>query len=479
MSSNKMSSNYRKYSSSNAQNSLPNIKSPSTRGIWSEEENELLLNWVSLNGECQWNKCSQIIKGRNAKQCREHWYEFLNPNLTKGNWTLEEDLLIMIFYQKYNGRWKNIIPIFEKRSENSIKNRFYSELRKISSKYENNLYKEPKKKLKLNIILKYLEQGIENAKKKYLEKSNISEDKLNEYIDKIDESVKNLKKKDKYIDLNSIKEKKGIDIIILDEDKEEKKSKKKNQNIKVNNSKRKKLKKIKNNEDNISVEIEKSLEILIDNESDDKDIKNEYTKLKREKPFNQEILIKSENKNSNSNNIIGLNQLNINNETANNANDNNDNQKFIHNKKYDTFKAKPYDIKRDFKRKDTFDELDEKEEKDEKNYSNVNNNKLVNIYQIGGSFGIQKNIYKGEDIMPFPSFDNSGNVKNYYYMAINASNSNNSNNSNQHAFKLMKTEEKGQKNSNFSNDYNNFILKNLNPNIEPKSITSVKLISFK
>ena len=470
----------RKYSSSSTKNSSQNAKPPSTKGIWSEEENKLLLNWVSLNGECQWNKCSQIIKGRNAKQCREHWYEFLNPNLTKGNWTLEEDLLIMVFYQKYNGRWKNIIPIFEKRSENSIKNRFYSELRKISSKYENNLTKEPKKKLKLNIILKYLEQGIENAKKKYLVKSNISEDKLNEYIDKIDESVKNLKKKDKYIDLNSIKAKEGIDMISLDENKEEKKSKKKNKNEKVNNSKRKKFKKIKSNERILSVEIEKSLEILINNESDDKDIKNEYINLKREKPINQEVLIKSENKNSNSN--IGLNQLNINNETVNNANENNDNQKFIHNKKYDTFKAKPYDIKRDFKRKDTFDELDEKDEKDEKeekNYSNVNNNKLANIYQIGGSFGIQKNIYNGEDIMPFPSFDNSGNVKNYYYMTTNAINSNNSNNSNQHAFKLMKTEEKGPKNSNFSYDYNNFILKNLNPNLETKSITSVKLVSFK
>ena len=477
MSSDKNISDIRKYSSSSTKNSLPNIKPPTTKGIWSEEENKLLLNWVSLNGECQWNKCSEIIKGRNAKQCREHWYEFLNPNLIKGNWTLEEDLLIMVFYQKYNGRWKNIIPIFEKRSENSIKNRFYSELRKISLKYENNIYKEPKKKLKLNVILKYLEQGIENAKKKYLKKSNISEDKLNEYINKIDESLKNLKKKDKYIDLNSIKVKEGIDMICLDEDKEENKSKKENEKVKANNSRRKKFKKIKSNEHTLSVEIEKTLEILIDNKDDDKDFKNEYTKLKREKPFNQEILIKSENKNSYSN--LGLNLLNINNlnnEISNNVNENNDNQQFIHNNKYDTFKAKPYDIKRDFKRKDTFDELDEKEEK---NYSNVNNNKLTNIYQIGGSFGIQKNIYNGEDIMPFPSFDNSGNLKNYYYMTTNVSNSNNSNNSNQHAFKLMKTEEKGPKNSNFSYDYNNFILKNLNPYLETKSITSVKLVSFK
>ena len=202
-------------------NSNSKIVKPSlNRGQWSEEENKLLRNWVSTNGPCKWNKCSLFINGRNAKQCREHWYDFLDPNLTKGNWTLEEDLLIMIFYKKYNGSWKNIIPIFENRSENSIKNRFYSELRKIASQYEINSNRDSKQKLKLNIILKYLDEGIKEAKNNFLKKSNMNEKKLNEYINKIDELIKHLQKGNKHIDLNSIKEKEGINIINLIEDNE-------------------------------------------------------------------------------------------------------------------------------------------------------------------------------------------------------------------------------------------------------------------
>ena len=58
----------------------------------------------------------------------------LNPELVKGEWTSEEDFLIMYFYEQCNGSWKKIIPLFNGRTENSIKNRFFSQLRKIATK---------------------------------------------------------------------------------------------------------------------------------------------------------------------------------------------------------------------------------------------------------------------------------------------------------------------------------------------------------
>ena len=69
----------------------------------------------------------------------------LNSEVEKGNWSSEEDFLIMR-YKKFQS-WKKMIPIFKSRTENSIKNRLYSELRKIASKYILTTKKDRGKKL--------------------------------------------------------------------------------------------------------------------------------------------------------------------------------------------------------------------------------------------------------------------------------------------------------------------------------------------
>ena len=56
--------------------------------------------------------CGNFVKGRSGKQCREHWNNCLNPDLIKGDWTEEEDFLIMFFYEKCKGSWKKIVPLF-------------------------------------------------------------------------------------------------------------------------------------------------------------------------------------------------------------------------------------------------------------------------------------------------------------------------------------------------------------------------------
>ena len=45
-----------------------------------------------------WNDISNQIGGRTAKQCRERWQNHLDPLLKFGNWSAEEDtLLIRVF----------------------------------------------------------------------------------------------------------------------------------------------------------------------------------------------------------------------------------------------------------------------------------------------------------------------------------------------------------------------------------------------
>ena len=173
-----------------------------TKGPWTVEEDKLLMDWIRQNGAKNWTKCAHFIPGRSGKQCREHWNNSLNTEIVKGNWSSEEDFLIMKFYQKLNGSWKKMIPIFKSRTENSIKNRFYSQLRKIASKYIKTGKKEYSTKFGLDTLLKYFDMGLEEAQKKYLKEHPMSGNELEEYINKIENMVKNKPKGKKFIDLD-------------------------------------------------------------------------------------------------------------------------------------------------------------------------------------------------------------------------------------------------------------------------------------
>ena len=128
----------------------------------------LLKKWVKENGPKYWWACARTIPGRNARQCNQHWNTRLKPNLVVGNWTTKEIFLILVFYKKYNGSWKKMTPIFKSRTENSIKNIFYSQIRKISRLYKNKDYNnENKENDNLDNLLKYYELALEQYKKNF------------------------------------------------------------------------------------------------------------------------------------------------------------------------------------------------------------------------------------------------------------------------------------------------------------------------
>ena len=64
------------------------------KGPWSAEEDEKLIAWVKAEGPNKWAQAAALIPGRSGKQCRERWFNNLNPNVKKGNWSKEEDELI-------------------------------------------------------------------------------------------------------------------------------------------------------------------------------------------------------------------------------------------------------------------------------------------------------------------------------------------------------------------------------------------------
>lgn len=178
------------------------------KGQWSSQEDKLLEQWVKTNGPKNWEACGRFIQGRKGKQCREHWNNCLNPELKKGNWGPEEDFLIMFFYEKCKGSWKKIIPLFDGRIENSIKNRFYSQLRKYATK--NMEAKDRKRmiaKIKLNELKKYLNEALTETRNVLLKKTQMTQEQFELFLQKNEQKIKeNISSNDSDLESNESNE---------------------------------------------------------------------------------------------------------------------------------------------------------------------------------------------------------------------------------------------------------------------------------
>ena len=178
-------------------------------GTWSAAEDKILDEWVKNHGPQKWAKCAELIKERTGKQCRDHFLNKLKSNLKKGHWTSEEDLLIIRFYAKYKS-WNKIIPIFEGRAENSIKNRFFLSLRKIALRKRKSGDNGEDHNNKLDRLVQYIDEASKKAEERYFnENKNMTKEDLETYINKIEQELNNkepkIKNMIKYINLKRLR----------------------------------------------------------------------------------------------------------------------------------------------------------------------------------------------------------------------------------------------------------------------------------
>lgn len=73
-------------------------------------------NWVEI--------AKQLDTGRNARQCRDRWINYLSPLVQKNPWTDEEDKLLLQKYQEIGPKWTKIASFFDSRTDINLKNRF-------------------------------------------------------------------------------------------------------------------------------------------------------------------------------------------------------------------------------------------------------------------------------------------------------------------------------------------------------------------
>ena len=94
------------------------------KGMWSHEEDELLLKLMSTSQPKNWAGVAAMVPGRTAKQCRERWSLSLDPSINRGPWTQEEDELLVKLHDTLGNCWAQIKGHLSSRTENAVKTRY-------------------------------------------------------------------------------------------------------------------------------------------------------------------------------------------------------------------------------------------------------------------------------------------------------------------------------------------------------------------
>ncbi|XP_057798049.1 transcription factor MYB14-like isoform X2 [Salvia miltiorrhiza] len=94
------------------------------KGPWTAEEDLILINFINHNGHGNWRalpKRAGLL--RCGKSCRLRWMNYLRPDIKRGNFSREEEAIIINLHQELGNRLPG-------RTDNEIKNIWHTHLKK-------------------------------------------------------------------------------------------------------------------------------------------------------------------------------------------------------------------------------------------------------------------------------------------------------------------------------------------------------------
>lgn len=98
------------------------------------QEDALLIKLVEKYGACKWDTIALSMNGRKGRQCRDRYMNYLNPNVKRDEWTLEEDMLLTEKVKEHGPKWAKISKFFEGRTGPALKNRWNYKLSRLENK---------------------------------------------------------------------------------------------------------------------------------------------------------------------------------------------------------------------------------------------------------------------------------------------------------------------------------------------------------
>ncbi|KAJ8752444.1 hypothetical protein K2173_004080 [Erythroxylum novogranatense] len=101
------------------------------KGLWSPEEDEKLLNYITNHGHGCWSTVPKLAGlQRCGKSCRLRWINYLRPDLKRGAFSQQEESLIIELHAVLGNRWSQIAAQLPGRTDNEIKNLWNSCIKK-------------------------------------------------------------------------------------------------------------------------------------------------------------------------------------------------------------------------------------------------------------------------------------------------------------------------------------------------------------
>ncbi|KAL8540086.1 hypothetical protein ACS0TY_001610 [Phlomoides rotata] len=106
-------------------------KAHTNKGAWTKEEDDRLIAYIRAHGEGCWRslpKAAGLL--RCGKSCRLRWINYLRPDLKRGNFTEDEDELIIKLHSLLGNKWSLIAGRLPGRTDNEIKNYWNTHIRR-------------------------------------------------------------------------------------------------------------------------------------------------------------------------------------------------------------------------------------------------------------------------------------------------------------------------------------------------------------
>lgn len=127
---------------------------------WTPKEDATILRMVEEHGASNWGLIATGLVARTGKQCRERYHNHLQPDVKKGDWTEEEDRLVIELQAIHGNQWAKITKELPGRTDNAVKNRWHAAMRALAKKSEP---QEPKAKTSTKTVIPKLPLGQQGA----------------------------------------------------------------------------------------------------------------------------------------------------------------------------------------------------------------------------------------------------------------------------------------------------------------------------